>query len=50
MDQAQLDWLEKELSGSKNNWKIAFFHHPLYSSGERTDRRSTCGRCSSRCS
>ena len=35
MDQAQLEWVEKELSGSKNTWKIAFFHHPLYSSGAR---------------
>jgi 3',5'-cyclic AMP phosphodiesterase CpdA len=35
MDQAQRDWIEKELSGSRNEWKIAFFHHPLYSSGER---------------
>ena len=34
MDKAQLDWLERELSTS-NDWKIAFFHHPLYSSGER---------------
>jgi hypothetical protein len=35
MDQAQQDWLEKELRSSTNTWKIAFFHHPLYSSGER---------------
>jgi predicted phosphodiesterase len=35
MDQAQQEWLEKELSSSKDKWKIAFFHHPLYSSGER---------------
>ena len=32
MDKAQLDWLEKELSGSGSDWKICFFHHPLYSS------------------
>jgi hypothetical protein len=31
----QIQWLEKELSSSGSNWKIAFFHHPLYSSGER---------------
>ncbi len=30
----QLDWLKKELEGSKDNWKIAVFHHPLYSSGK----------------
>jgi hypothetical protein len=35
MDKQQLDWLEKELSDSGSDWKIAFFHHPLYSSGER---------------
>jgi hypothetical protein len=29
----QLDWLDKELKGSDSNWKIAAFHHPLYSSG-----------------
>ena len=31
----QLDWLEKELASSGSRWKIAFFHHPLYSSGDR---------------
>jgi predicted phosphodiesterase len=35
MDQTQQEWVEKELSTSKNTWKIAFFHHPLYSSGAR---------------
>jgi 3',5'-cyclic AMP phosphodiesterase CpdA len=35
MDQAQQEWLAKELSTAKNTWKIAFFHHPLYSSGAR---------------
>jgi predicted MPP superfamily phosphohydrolase len=35
MDQKQLDWLEKELSASTSDWKICFFHHPPYSSGER---------------
>ncbi len=35
MDKAQLTWLEKELSASESGWKIAFFHHPLYSSGEK---------------
>ncbi len=33
VDKAQLDWLEKEMSASKSAWKIAYFHHPLYSSG-----------------
>jgi hypothetical protein len=35
MDKPQLAWLEKELSASDSEWKIAFFHHPLYSSGDR---------------
>jgi hypothetical protein len=28
----QIAWLEKELQGSDAIWKIAFFHHPLYTS------------------
>ena len=32
VDQNQLKWLEDELKGSNEKWKIAFFHHPLYSS------------------
>jgi predicted phosphodiesterase len=35
MDREQLARLEKELKASGSDWKIAFFHHPLYSSGER---------------
>ena len=31
----QIDWLEKELKGSDEDWKIAVFHHPMYSSGGR---------------
>jgi hypothetical protein len=31
----QFQWLEQELSTSSSKWKIAFFHHPLYSSGDR---------------
>src|SRR5581483_1374570 len=34
MDQPQLAWLDQELSRSAARWKIAFFHHPLYSSGK----------------
>ncbi len=33
VDPAQLAWLDKELAASGSDWKIAFFHHPLYSSG-----------------
>ena len=35
VDQAQLKWLEDELSRANDRWKIAYFHHPLYSSGEK---------------
>jgi Calcineurin-like phosphoesterase len=31
----QVEWLEKELANSGSDWKIPFFHHPLYSSGGR---------------
>jgi len=34
-DPTQTAWLEKELQGSGEDWKIPYFHHPLYSSGER---------------
>ena len=33
VDPKQLEWLDKELAASGSDWKIAFFHHPLYSSG-----------------
>ena len=33
MDKDQQTWLEKELKESNAKWKIAYFHHPLYSSG-----------------
>jgi len=35
MDKKQLEWLEGELKASASEWKIAFFHHPIYSSGEK---------------
>jgi predicted phosphodiesterase len=35
VDRAQLDWLDRELDGSRARWKIAYAHHPLYSSGGR---------------
>ena len=33
MDKKQVDWLESELSKDTSEWKIAFCHHPPYSSG-----------------
>ena len=32
-DRDQLAWLRKELDDSGSRWKIAYFHHPLYTSG-----------------
>ena len=34
VDDKQVAWLDKELAASGSDWKICFFHHPLYSSGE----------------
>jgi len=43
MDPKQLDWLTQQLKDSNDDWKIAYFHHPLYSSagrhGSETDLR-----------
>ncbi|MFL6438056.1 MAG: metallophosphoesterase [Terriglobales bacterium] len=33
MDATQLDWIQHQLSESNAKWKIAYFHHPLYSDG-----------------
>jgi 3',5'-cyclic AMP phosphodiesterase CpdA len=35
MSPEQLKWLEKELAASGADWKVPFFHHPLYSSGAK---------------
>lgn len=35
LDDAQLAWLERALKDAKEPWKIAYFHHPLYSDGGR---------------
>jgi hypothetical protein len=35
MDEKQLAWIEKELERAGDDWKLAFFHHPLYSSGDK---------------
>ena len=31
----QIAWFDKEVRASGAEWKMPFFHHPLYSSGER---------------
>jgi 3',5'-cyclic AMP phosphodiesterase CpdA len=35
MDRKQLKWLEDELAKDTSDWKVAFFHHPPYSSGKK---------------
>lgn len=36
MDPKQLAWLEEQLQAAgTHDWKICFFHHPLYSSGKK---------------
>jgi hypothetical protein len=34
-DYQQRSWLEETLQASQAKWKIAFFHHPLYSSADK---------------
>ena len=34
MDPKQLSWLEDKLKGSTSKWKIAYFHHPLFTSAK----------------
>jgi predicted phosphodiesterase len=41
MSKEQVDWLAKELGASGSEWKVAFFHHPLYSSGEKHGSNTT---------
>lgn len=35
MTPQQTDWLKEGLERSDKKWKIAYFHHPIYSSGAR---------------
>jgi Calcineurin-like phosphoesterase len=35
MDRAQLAWLQSELGNAREEWKICYFHHPLYSNAAR---------------
>jgi calcineurin-like phosphoesterase family protein len=33
MDKRQIDWLNNKLASDTAEWKVAYFHHPPYSSG-----------------
>ena len=35
LDPKQLAWFETSLEDARESWKIAYFHHPLYSDGGR---------------
>jgi Calcineurin-like phosphoesterase len=37
-DPAQVAWLDKAFADAGSKWRIAFFHHPLYSSGEHASQ------------
>ena len=48
LDDDQLSWFDRQLSKSQAEWKVVFFHHPIYSSGRyamsSAARRSTLER------
>ncbi len=35
LDQAQLAWIDERLKESREDWKVCFFHHPIYSHAGR---------------
>ena len=35
MDKKQLGWIEETLRDAREDWKICYFHHPLYSNAAR---------------
>ena len=35
MDAKQLAWIDTSLAGRREDWKICYFHHPLYSNADR---------------
>lgn len=37
-DAAQAAWVESGFGNTGNKWRIAFFHHPLYSAGQHADQ------------
>lgn len=43
-DRAQHEWLDGAFGDTGTRWRIAFFHHPLYSSGEHAGQSRTAIR------
>jgi 3',5'-cyclic AMP phosphodiesterase CpdA len=35
LDRRQLEWIDRALGDSRDDWKICYFHHPLYSNAGR---------------
>ena len=35
MDRKQLDWIDATLKDAREDWKVCYFHHPLYSNASR---------------
>ena len=35
MDDRQREWLEASLKDAREDWKVCYFHHPLYSNADR---------------
>jgi len=35
MDPRQLEWIDAELKKAREDWKVCYFHHPLYSNAAR---------------
>lgn len=35
LDSKQLAWVDSAMNGASEEWKILYFHHPLYSNGDR---------------
>ena len=35
MEPAQVQWIDAALANAREEWKIAVFHHPIYSDGDR---------------
>ena len=50
LDPKQVTWIDEALKSSREEWKICYFHHPLYSDGGTHGSSVACACCSSRSS